>query len=1169
MRLTNIKLAGFKSFVDPTNVALPGNLVAVVGPNGCGKSNIIDAVRWVMGESSAKQLRGESMADVIFNGSSTRQPVGKAAIELQFDNSDGSLGGQYAQYAEIAIRREVTRDGQSNYYLNGARCRRRDITDIFLGTGLGPRSYAIIEQGMINRLVDAKPDELRIYIEEAAGISKYKERRRETELRMQHTRDNLLRLNDLRDELGRQLEQLQRQSETAKKYQELKQQERELQLQLQALRWQSLQHQLTEQETQLTQQEVQLEALLAEQRALETLWLQGREQHTIANTQVDTVQAEYYKLGAEIARLEQSLQHQQERRQQLDIDLQEATQAWQFAQQSLQTDTLALATIATDLAALQPQLSQQQADVATTQTLLTAAEQNTQQLQTQTEEINQQSANYTQQASAEQARIQQLEQRLQQTEQHRQRLESELTTLQPQDLEQTIAELITKEQQLKSQLVQTQTALTETVEQIRQQREHNQQTQNQAQQQRGELQQLQGRQSGLLALQQTALGKTKTPTQQWLMQQQLEQAPRLAQQLNVTPGWERAVEVVLADALEAVCVDDLQPLSQTIDHLQDANLSLFTGKAVANTAHTLNSATLLSKIASPWQQISWLAGIYAVENLTEALQLLPQLASHESVITCAGEWLGPDWLKVRQGKDEHTGILQRERELSELEQQIQQCVQQLDEIQLQVKQGQQQLQQLENTREQQQQAVNQLTSETTQFTAQLQVKQHQLDQLRTRQQQINTELTQLHAQQVQHQQALIESRQQWQLALQHTEQQASVRSSLLQQRDAARAELEQLRQQLRQQETALQQTQLRQQTLQTQHTGMQQNISRLQTDLEKLAQRQQQLQQTLTEVIAPLANMQQQLDQQLQQRLQVEQNLTAARQQLQALEAQQRDLEQQRQQFEQQHNQLRDQLEQQRIQAQTLRVRRDDLQQQVAATGEDIASVCLILPAEAEEAIWDEQVSRLKNRIERLGPINLMAISEYQTQAERKTYLDAQDLDLRTALETLEQAIRTIDQETRARFQETFDQVNAHFQQLFPRVFGGGRAVLELLGEDLLDTGVSIMAQPPGKRNSTIHLLSGGEKALTAVALVFAIFQLNPAPFCMLDEVDAPLDDANVGRYCELVKELSKQIQFIFITHNKLAMEMAEQLTGVTMKEPGVSRLVAVDIDAALAMADA
>lgn len=1176
MRLKHIKLAGFKSFVDATTVALPSNLVAVVGPNGCGKSNIIDAVRWVMGESSAKQLRGESMADVIFNGSSARLPVGKAAIELQFDNSDGSLGGQYAQYSEIAIRREVTRDGQSNYYLNNTRCRRRDITDIFLGTGLGPRSYAIIEQGMINRLIDAKPEELRVYIEEAAGISKYKERRRETELRIQHTRDNLLRLNDLRDELGRQLEQLQKQSESARKYQDYKQQEKLLQLQLHALRWQHLQQQLIGETQVLTQLETQLESLVAEQRAHEIQWLNIREQYSTANTHVDTVQADYYRLGAEIARLEQSVQHQQERRQQLIADQHEAVLALRQAELAQQRDQEVLEQVTKDLDILSPSLTQYLQQVEQLKAQVITAEQLARELQNQTDNVNQQNAQATQQASAEQARIQQLEQRLQQTEQQVQRLTSELQTIDSSLLQQAIQQLTAEQEHINNQLVQSQTTLTELNRQLLQQREHVSQTQQQQQTCRGELQQLQGKQSALLALQKTALGKTNKPTEAWLAQQQLTDALRLAQKIQVAPGWERAVEAILSDNLEAVCVDDLVTYSQALHDLKETDLTLIAKQASVNpnniiTNPHISAATLLSKVSFNEHElpITWLTGIYITETLAEALAMLPYLANHESVVTKAGEWLGSHWIKVLHAKDEHAGVLQRERDLIELNQKIEALQQQLATVQTTLQDSQTALQQIESQRDQQQQIVNRSTTELAQLTAQWQVKQGQLDQLQKRQQHINHDLTRLQTEHEQYQVSLTESRHLWQQALQQAEQQANARINLLQQRDTAYAELDSLRQQWREQENQTQQLKIQQQSLINQRDNSQQNLTRVQTELEKLTQRREQLAKNLQEVEEPIGGMQSNLENHLQQRLQVEQQLNTARQQLQVLDTQQRELETQRQSLEQRQTAVRDQLEQVRLQAQTLRVRGDDITQQVAETGEDINVICTQLPTDANLTEWETQLTRLLNRIERLGPINLMAISEYQTQSERKTYLDAQDTDLRTALDTLEQAIRTIDKETRVRFQETFDQVNVHFQQLFPQVFGGGRASLELTGDDLLDTGVSVMAQPPGKRNSTIHLLSGGEKALTAVALVFAIFQLNPAPFCMLDEVDAPLDDANVGRFCELVKQLSKQIQFIFITHNKLAMEMADQLTGVTMQEPGVSRLVAVDVDTALALAEA
>ncbi|WP_439888745.1 chromosome segregation protein SMC [Pseudomonas sp. MBLB4123] len=1162
MRLKCIKLAGFKSFVDPTTVSFPSNMAAVVGPNGCGKSNIIDAVRWVMGESSAKNLRGESMTDVIFNGSNTRKPVTQASIELVFDNSDATLVGEYAGYNEISIRRRVTRDSQNTYFLNGTKCRRRDITDIFLGTGLGPRSYSIIEQGMISKLIEAKPEDLRNFIEEAAGISKYKERRRETENRIRRTHENLARLTDLREELERQLERLQRQAQAAEKYQQCKAEERQLKAQLTALRWQALNEQVGQREAVIGNQEVSFEALVAEQRNADASIERLRDGHHELSERFNLVQGRFYSVGGDIARVEQSIQHGQQRLRQLQDDLREAERARQETESHLGHDRTLLASLGEELALLEPEQELTSAAAEEAAAALEEAESAMHGWQEQWDGFNQRSAEPRRQAEVQQSRIQQLEQSLERLAERQRRLGDELQQLVADPEDAAIIEL--GEQIAAAELEQEQLQADEQqqAERLRQLRDELQQTGQAQQQAQGELQRLQGRLASLEALQQAALDPGAGAVD-WLREQQLSERPRLAEGLRVESGWELAVETVLGADLQAVLLDDFADLDFT--GLSQGELRLVS--SAAGTARMAGS--LLDKVEASVDLAPWLARVRPVASLEEALAGRAALAEGESLVSRDGYWVGRHFLRVRRAGEAESGVLARGQELERLgleRDEREAALELLDERLLALRETQRQQ---EERREQQRRQLQERTRALGELKALLSAGQAKAEQLALRRRRLESEQAEQAEQRELEQEQLGEARLQLQDALDAMALDNEQRETLLASRDALRERLDRVRQEARQHKDHAHQLAVRLGSLRAQHDSTRQALERLELQAERLHEKREQLSLNLEEGEAPLEELRLKLEELLERRLGVEEELKHARLALEDADRELRDAEKRRSQAEQQAQLLRGQLEQQRLEWQSLNVRRKALQDQLAEDSYDLHGVLASLPMEASEQAWEEELERLAGRIQRLGPINLAAIDEYQQQSERKRYLDAQDADLVEALDTLENVIRKIDKETRNRFKETFDQINGGLQTLFPKVFGGGNAYLELTGEDLLDTGVTIMARPPGKKNSTIHLLSGGEKALTALALVFAIFQLNPAPFCMLDEVDAPLDDANVGRYARLVKEMSEKVQFIYITHNKIAMEMADQLMGVTMHEPGCSRLVAVDVEEALAMVEA
>ena len=1167
MRLKAIKLAGFKSFVDPTTVPFNTNMTGIVGPNGCGKSNTIDAVRWVMGESSAKYLRGDAMTDVIFNGSSERKPVGKASVDLVFDNSDSTLRGEYAGYSEIAVRRQVSRDGQSTYYLNGTKCRRKDITDIFLGTGLGPRSYAIIEQGMISRLIEAKPEELRVYVEEAAGISKYKERRRETENRMRRTHENLERLQDIREELERQLSHLHRQAQAAEKYKELKSQEREKKAQLQALKWQTLNEDYQQRELKIAQFEAQFESHMANQRSADTEIEGLRLEHQEKSDQFNEAQSKYYEVGAQIARQEQKLEHQSQMSLQLDRDLAEVEKAIMDTERSLEEDQLNLETVSEERLMLEPELEMLLAGEEESALKLEEAEDAQRRWQDSWDAFTQRASEPARQAEVAQTRIQNTEQQLTRIDQQILRLQEELqqVTENPELEEIQLLGEEVSEQELAAESQQAR--VDELAEQVTDARESLEQQRKQLDDGKRRLQQMLNRKATLDALQKAALGQGSEAVSHWLESHQLARKPRLAEQLQVESGWERAVETVLGGYLQAVMVDQLDPAQHWLDSFKEGQLILW--QQGSESMPAAQPGTLQSKVSSQQNVAGLLAGVKTADSIQAALAVRSSLADDESVITPDGIWLGKHWLRVAREADGEGGLLARQQELETLEEQIEDLDIQVEEWDADLEANQLKLRSLEQQRETAQREQQQVSQKLITLKSQLSGKQARAEQFALRSDKINRDISEARETQALERENLEELRMTWQEAMSAVDEDTDERQRLQDERARVQQLLETARMEAGQNKDRGHQMQLKMQTLTSREQSLQQAIDRLAEQMTRLRERREQvLENQNRDHSADLDELKAQLEEMLERRLSAEQAMQAARHALETVDSRLRELEQSRAEAEKKALEVRNELEKVRMECQALDIRRQALVESLAEEKLTLKDVMENIPEEANAEQWQADLEKIAERIQRLGAINLAAIEEYKVQSERKVYLDNQNDDLQKALQTLEGAIQKIDRETRTRFQETFDKMNAGLAELFPKVFGGGHASLELTDEDLLTTGVAIMARPPGKKNSTIHLLSGGEKALTAIALVFSIFQLNPAPFCMLDEVDAPLDDANVGRYARLVKAMSEKVQFIYITHNKIAMEMADQLMGVTMHEPGVSRLVSVDVEEAAQMID-
>lgn len=1151
MRLKQIKLAGFKSFADATKVPFPSQMTAIVGPNGCGKSNVIDAVRWVLGESSAKNLRGDAMTDVIFNGSNSRPASSVASVELVFDNSSGRIASQFAKFNEIAIKRQVSRDGVSSYFLNGNKCRRRDITDIFMGTGLGPRSYAIIEQGMISRLIESRPQELRVFIEEAAGISKYKERRRETENRIRHTRENLERLEDLRLELGQQLQRLQRQADAAQRYRKHKATEGQLQNQLFALRWRQHSDRMTQLEQQLAEKQAQHQQHQAAQQGDLTAILKLEQQQADLKAEVDDRQQQLFGISNEATRIDQQILNAKQRYQQLHDELIKT-------RQQLSGDGERRQTLEAQHAQYLEQRDQTLPELEMAQEALF--------------ELEQQSESLTQRHMEQQGAHQQLAEQA-----RRSRTDCELLQVKKQGLERELGSVKARLAQLQSQLAEHQLSNDDELAQLEEQlqvtkeqiaelellqeteQEQQQRLQQQLESQLRQLSAVEHQQSQLTAT--IAANNTLLSGLSQVLPEDAATLPKVWQQLEVVPKWRHVLDWVLGERLQGVISQDPLPGVWRFDDETCGEQVRSSPATAINGLPTLQSMVTTSLNLSPWLQ-----GILCADTLAEAKALVGKLEVWQSVVTLDGHWLGVGF--AYQVGEQQVSVLSVADELERQQQQLAALMPQGEQLREAIVVSKSELEQvarqLSQGKEQQKQASGQLMQQQLAY--------QKAEQQRLHRQQNKQQLELQHQELADQQQLLAEQALELELeldnALEHSEglsQQAELAQQTL---SAAMQQSEASRQQHQQQQQRISQLRVELERLNANIEGIEAQLAQQQQNLSLWQQRLEEAEEAQAQLTDPLAEWQEQLQQQLQIKSDVEQQVALLNQKLAQVEEQLGLINASNRGQIDQLKALSDAITELKMEHEGLRVQAQGQLDLLAENDVNLQQILATLPADAALANCQAELEQVRQKIKRLGAINLAAIEEYEQQSERKRYLDEQNHDLTEALETLEAAIRKIDRETRQRFKATFDEVNDGLGELFPKVFGGGSAYLALTDNDLLETGVTIMARPPGKKNATIHLLSGGEKALTALSLVFAIFRLNPAPFCMLDEVDAPLDDANVGRFCRLVKEMSESVQFIYISHNKVSMEMADQLTGVTMHEPGASRIVAVNVEEAAAMAE-
>jgi len=1165
VRLSSIKLSGFKSFVDPTNFQVPGQLVGVVGPNGCGKSNIIDAVRWVLGESKASELRGESMQDVIFNGSTHRKPAGRASVELVFDNNEGKASGQWGQYAEIAVKRTLTRDGTSTYYINGQPVRRRDIQDIFLGTGLGPRAYAIIGQGMISRIIESRPEELRVFLEEAAGVSKYKERRRETENRLHDTRENLLRVEDILRELNSNLEKLEGQAAVATKFHQLQSDQEEKQKLLWLLRKIEAENEQKKYFREMEQAQNDLEEQTAKLRNVELSLEQMRQAHFAAGDRLHTAQGSLYQTNAEIGSLEAQIKFVIESRSRLQAQLAALTAQRDQWQQQASEYGGQIEEAEFTLEELSAKVEQSQMMAEQKAESLPMLEQVWREAQTKSTESRARIMQAQQQLELESAHQRNANNILNGLAVRRERLQQEKSGLNLPDsahLSNLRMQLEEKQQALEEQGF----LLEEALEQQPKLEEERQAAQQQVNTETAANAQLEARLNALRQLQERV--QTQGKVTPWLQKHELDTLPRLWQKLNIESGWETALESVLRERTSALQMSNIEWAKAFFGDAPPAKLALYAPSTAVPPAPVevpgLKPFLNLLKLNDPGLRgllQDWLHNVYIAEDTAEAFAERAKLPAGGCFVTRQGHAVTQGSVRFYAADSEQDGMLGRQQEIDNITKQLRAQQMLADEARARSVRADA--------------AVSELTRRLTEYRAKLQSLQQsvhtlQLDVVKLseiearfnqRSNQIEADLAEIAAQEEEQTQVKMESEEKFEqldMELGNLQGDHEEGQTLFLEKEQRLADA---REALRDLERAAQEAQFAEKSQRSKIEEFRRSIATANAQVVQVTQSLEAGQNELASLESGQAN--EGLQELLDRRTSQEKALSDARHELDQIAQQLRMFEEGRMSTERALQPQRDKIMEMQLKEQAARLNQEQFAAQLAEVQADEAALAEKLHPDMKASYLQGEVTRLTNAISMLGAVNLAALDELATASERKNFLDAQNADLNEAINTLEDAIARIDKETRDLLQDTFDRVNGHFSELFPILFGGGQAKLIMTGDEILDSGVQVMAQPPGKKNATIHLLSGGEKALTATALVFSMFRLNPAPFCLLDEVDAPLDDANTERFCRMVKRMSDHTQFLFISHNKIAMEMANQLIGVTMQEQGVSRIVAVDMESA------
>jgi chromosome segregation protein len=1167
LRLTSVRLSGFKSFVDPTTIAVPGQLVGVVGPNGCGKSNVIDAVRWVLGESSAKQLRGEHMADVIFNGSTERKPVGRASVELVFDNALGRVGGPWAGYSEISVKRVLSREGDSNYYINGQHVRRRDVQDIFLGTGLGPRAYSIIEQGMISRVITSKPEELRVFLEEAAGVSKYRERRRETQLRLEDTRENLSRVGDIRAELATQLEHLAQQAEVAAKYNELQAQLALNHNLLAFTRLREAEQARNRYANEVQKVQVALEAETARLRESERALEQLRARHYQETDHLQELQGALYSANADVQSLEQEIAFLGENRRRMGAQIEslaaEAAEVERRIAQANEERSRCLGEIEGARAAI----AEREADVARSQAAIPEAESDAERAATAVRAAAADMSAAEQAQSLEESRESHALKLLSQIEARKNRLKQEnmgLVFPEPERL----ARIESERRDVQARTADLERSLRDAEARLPALEAQRRETTDRLQESTREVAGLEAALKALQAQQERLEANTKVG--EWAQAHGLDRAERLWQAIRVQAGWDDAVEAALGVRLNAVKLSGDSSLAELLRDAPPGNFAVFLDRGVPETAPDSRLTPLASVVSSDRPGVlaylrDALASVFILPEGEQGMALARVLPPGGMLVSKSGHLFSRQGVVFHGPQSELHGVLQRQREIEDLQGRIPARARERGDVEAR-------LRALERELEDGQEIARRVRDEL----ARARQRDHDLevDYLKLSQ---SSQQSEKRREAIREELAAIdedESRERLEMQeAQHAMEQGSQSIEVIVQRlqslegeaKGAQERLRGARDALAQAERALSEARFSERSCHEKAASHAQLAASLGERLQAFAGNREKAAAELGQLEE--GSVRERLQGALEMKRERERILGEARAGVENLSAELRALEESRLEVEQRLNPLRDRITELRVKEQEAATHAEQYLQQLREAGASREELAEQIEKRVRSASLAAEIARLNEEIAALGAVNLAALSELATARERKAFLDAQTEDLAKAVETLEAAIKRIDRETRELLQETFDAVNANFQEMFPALFGGGHASLKLTGEEILDAGLQVFAQPPGKKNQSIQLLSGGEKALTAIALVFSLFKLNPAPFCLLDEVDAPLDDPNTERFCDLVRQMSSQTQFLFITHNKITMELAAQLVGVTMPEPGVSRVVEVDIETAMELA--
>ena len=1177
MRLRQIKLAGFKSFVDPTQIDVPGQIVGVVGPNGCGKSNVIDAVRWVLGESKAAELRGESMLDVIFNGSTERKPAGRASVELVFDNSEGRIGGEWSRFSELSVKRVLTRDNASAYLINNQQVRRRDVHDLFLGTGLGPRAYAIIGQGTISRIVEAKPEDLRIFLEEAAGVSRYKERRKETESRLADARDNLTRVEDVLRELDSQIERLHKQAEVAREYRALTERHRDAQSLLWFTRREEGVAEQARRMREIEQAETQLEAQMADLRAVELRLVQERQAQDEANAGAQAAQADLARANEEVRKRDAQVRSTLESRARLVAHGDALAESRKRREAELAQLVQRRAGLEREAGEAQARLEAARAACREHEARVPESEAAANAAREAVTAARAQAASAQQAISGASAQMQGFDRQGNALAMRRERLSDEQSSLGAPDS----ARLDRLRSEIAALQADLEAAQTQGVQAEAQERDLQGQRQTRTEERSKASAELHRLDARLHAVRDTlAKMQADEKLDPWLRKQELQSLPRLFARLEVEGGWETAIEAVLRERIEAIEVGRLEPMTAFGTMAPPARVSFYARA----------ERELPPPVKAPWPRLAesvrvrggveseglrsvledWLAGVYVMPDLEQAMAARAELPAGAQFVVPGGHVVSRHGLRFFAPEDRKAGLLAHRRDAENLERQIkaqrlidEQATEALARVEAQLRQAQEQARTARDRAAQMRTRLHQLQLESVRLA-------ETIERIRNRSGQIESELDEIAREEAELNRHREEAETRFaELDGELGRHQEAVEAARVQDEQAA-ARLREARERLRQLESQRQRAEFEVSGLQDRRRDVDHGAGVATADIARLGD---EIERARLEA-AKLddSGVRGELEEWLERQRQAERAATDARSRFDEWMQRARASDEQRQKIERGLQPRRDRITDLRLQEQAARLAVEQFDRQLAEVGVDgepaheaLRALLAQAPAAAEQ---EREIARLAQTIADLGAVNLAALDELGAAQERQGFLRTQSEDLRTAVETLEDAIRKIDVESRALLQETFDKVNGHFGEMFPRLFGGGQARLSMTGDEILDAGVQLTAQPPGKRNSSIHLLSGGEKALTATALVFALFKLNPAPFCLLDEVDAPLDDANTERFCQLVRSMSDATQFLFISHNKIAMEMAQQLVGVTMQEQGVSRIVAVDLDSAVGMAE-